>query len=153
MALIVDFPHRLYTSSDRKSRVSFDHHIYIKVFRKNSAADRSKLWYSNKEIKSFSHQAASILSEILSVMTMAQYAEINAGDTSAFLGFESYLFRSGCRSIKQRREALRSAILVEQDRQIRLGISDPDAFVKVSEGLSSYSQRRAQLIGLIHAEK
>ena len=86
-------------------------------------------------------------------MTMAQYAEFHVEDTSAFMGLESYLTKDALLGIAHRKEAIRVAVLSEQRRQYRSGINDPDALARVSQDVSDLSTKRAQIIGMIHAEK
>ena len=86
-------------------------------------------------------------------MTMAQYAEMNIQDTSAFMGFEQHMSKKTKKEIVYKRGALFRAVHSEQQRQFEAGIYDPDVTAKISLRCSAWSRKRAQLIGLIHAEK
>eukprot|EP00579_Thalassiosira_antarctica_P021681 CAMPEP_0201972422 /NCGR_PEP_ID=MMETSP0904-20121228/41665_1 /ASSEMBLY_ACC=CAM_ASM_000553 /TAXON_ID=420261 /ORGANISM="Thalassiosira antarctica, Strain CCMP982" /LENGTH=87 /DNA_ID=CAMNT_0048522251 /DNA_START=357 /DNA_END=620 /DNA_ORIENTATION=- len=86
-------------------------------------------------------------------MTMAQYAEMNIQDTSAFMGLEKYMSKKTKKEIVYKREALYRTVHSEQQRQFEADIYDPDAMAKISQGWSDWSRKRAEIIGLIHAEK
>ena len=78
---------------------------------------------------------------------MAEYAKLKSNDTSAFMGLEAYLFESdvevGYKRSKERKKAQRGAVLLEQFRQQKLGIQDPEA-------RSGWCRQRAHIIGLLH---
>ena len=84
---------------------------------------------------------------------MAQYAEMNVDDTHSFLGLETYLSNATTREIRHQRRALQEAVLAEQQRQIDVGIFDPEMLASVSEGRSEWCRTRSHIIGLIHAEE
>ena len=72
-------------------------------------------------------------------------------DSSVYLGLENYLasFRSGA----PRGRAIREAILQEQQRQISLGLQDPEVLSLLSETLSERSREKAHVIGLFHRDE
>lgn len=116
--------------------------------------DKSDLWFSPLEIQGFKHRVATVVRRVMaSDITMAQYAEINAEETHAFMGLEAYLTTEMPRVIARRRLAVSRAVLAEQRRQLRAGVSDPDAMVRASEAESAPSLKRSRIIALIHAEK
>lgn len=123
----------------------------------NSAEAQQVVWYSDEDVQSFKLEFAYALRLLRSSpIAMTRFAELNSRDTAAFLGFEDYLCEDGARGIRERRGALRRAVLVEQDRQMTLSggvIHDPDAIARISAEATNYSQIRAQRIALFHAEK
>jgi hypothetical protein len=166
MDLIVDFPqHRgssafhnrassRRASSQRNRAVSFQEQVDMKFIKNLSCSKhRDDIWFSSDEMHSFRYQAARTVRAITSTMTMAQYAEFHVEDTSAFMGLESYLTKDALLGIAHRKEAIRVAVLSEQRRQYHSGINDPDALARVSQDVSDLSTKRAQIIGMIHAEK
>ena len=97
-----------------------------------------------------------MLRSIASVnMTMAEFAEMNVQDTSAFMGLENYLCENSSNEIRYRRDAIRKAVLSEQDRQhyAYRSLSDPDQLANVSRQISYLSVTRSYVIGMMHAEK
>ena len=150
--LIVDFPQAPRLTQQR--RVSFSPQIELK-YVKNLALEvhKSELWFTDRDVKLFKVRMASTLKAISSTMTMAQYAELNSNNTSAFLGLENYLSSTTPREIFRRRRAVATAVLAEHQRQSDEGMCDPAAIARVSEAESEVSRRRARLIGLLHADK
>ena len=157
MDLIAYFP-QMHSSSQIKPRVpqrrvSFIDQVDINFVESLACSEhRDDVWFSSEEMHSFKYQAALTLRAITSVMTMAEYAELHIQDTSAFLGFEKYLAASAFQDIENRRNAIIVAVLSEQGRQDRSGISDADALARVSQAVSDLSTRRAGIIGMIHAK-
>ena len=86
-------------------------------------------------------------------MTMAQFTELNANETSAFMGLENYLSETTTREIKYQRDAIRRQVLHEHGWQIREGMHDPDAIASNSEAASDWSRKRAGIIALIHTDQ
>jgi len=109
-------------------------------------------WFSEKDVQAIKYDAAMRLQRIKSKMTMAEYAEMHFDDTSKFMGFDNYLTESGCRKIQERRRMICEEVKIEQERQARLGIYDPDAMANVSQAVSSVSYRRARIVGLLHCD-
>jgi len=70
-------------------------------------------------------------------------------DTSIWLGLEQNLFYPG--ETLSRRNEVKVAVRLEQHRQTRLGIYDPDSMAKISEAQTVICSKRAQLTGLIHS--
>ena len=68
-----------------------------------------------------------------------------------YFGLERYLSPKLCSDILDRRRSMWNAIRFEQDRQYRIGISDPVLLANISEVESHSSRRRADMIGLQHA--
>eukprot|EP01083_Nonionella_stella_P123184 371078_1 len=152
MNLIVDFPATI--PSRNNSRVSFADDLQITFIANLTNAHKDTLWFTNREMKHFKYQSAMILKALqLNNMTMAQFAELNANETSAFMGLENYLSETTTREIKYQRDAIRRQVLHEQDRQIREGVHDLDAMASVSEAASDWSRKRAGIIALIHTDK
>jgi len=115
---------------------------------------KADLWFSKLEMKSFKYVTAMTLRTIKAAnMTIAEYAERNAADTSLFMGLENYLTNSTSDSIRRRRRAVVEAVLLEQARQIMAhdGICDHEKLAKISEAVTAVDQRRAYIIALIHA--
>ena len=83
-------------------RVTFADQIDVKFIENLSYTYKSDLWYSSSEAKSFKHQTAKMLKSIISVMPMAEFAQLNMKDTEAFLGLENYLTESGFSQVKER---------------------------------------------------
>ena len=66
---------------------------------------------------------------------------------------DTNLFESpnvGYKRSTERKKAQWGAVLLEQFRQTKLGIEDPDALANVSEARSGVSRERAHIIGLLH---
>jgi len=158
MDLIVDFPQASQALAPRQNdpcmpRVSFAADLEMKFIKNLTYEHGDDLWFSRQEIKSFKYQTACMLKTIFSKnMTMAQYAELNAHETSAFMGLEKFLSRETSREIKYQRDALRMAILYEQQRQIEAGIYDPDTMANISEVASAWCRKRSRIIALLHAD-
>ena len=71
------------------------------------------------------------------------------------MGLEAYLFESANVGVEyerstERKKAQRGAVLLEQFRQQKLGIQDPDTLAFVSEARSGWCRQRAHIIGLLH---
>ena len=125
------------------------------AFVKDLTALKSDLWYTEEETMGFKYEAAYKIRTITSTMSMAEYAKLKSNDTSAFMGLEAYLFESanvgvGYKRSTKRKKAQRGAVLLEQFRQQKLGIQDPDALAFVSEARSGWCRQRAHIIGLLH---
>lgn len=156
MDLIVNFPqpHHSSSSSQREKKVTFGDHSEFKFIEDLSRNHKSVLYFSRQQIETFKYQmAASIQTMHLNGMTMAQYAAQNAGDTSAFMGLETYLSKQTQQGTIDRRRAIVQAVLAEQSHQNCCGTYDPDALAGVSQAVSDLSVMRAEIIGLIHADK
>ena len=122
-------------------------------FVKDLTALKSDLWYTGEETMGFKFEAAYKICKITSTMSMAEYAKLKSNDTSAFMGLEAYLFESSSVGYKRRTEqknAQRGAVILEQFRQLKLGVEDPDALANVSKTWSGESRERAHIIGLLH---
>ena len=122
-------------------------------FVKDLTALKSDLWYTEQETMGFKYEAAYKIRKITSTMSMAEYAKLKSNDTSAFMGLEAHLFESpnvGYKRSTERKKAQWGAVLLEQFRQMKLGIEDPDALANVSEARSAVSRERAHIIGLLH---
>jgi len=135
----------------RRHTVSFSDESKL-VFVKDLTALKSDLWYTEQETMGFKYEAAYKIRKITSTMSMAEYAKLKSNDTSAFMGLEAHLFESsnvGYRST-ERKKAQRGAVILEQFRQLKLGIEDPDALANVSKAWSGESRERARIIGLLH---
>ena len=123
------------------------------TFVKDLTPLKSDLWYTEQETMGFKYEAAYKIRKITSTMSMAEYAKLKSNDTSAFMGLEAHLFESpnvGYKRSTERKKAQRGAVLLEQFRQQKLGIQDPDALVFVSEARSGWCRQRAHIIGLLH---
>ena len=68
-----------------------------------------------------------------------------------YFSLEQYLSPKLCSDILDRWRSMWNAIRFEQDRQYRIGISDPVLLANISEVESHLSRRRADMIGLQHA--
>ena len=154
MDLIVDFPRCHSPRISPPPRVSFADNLEMITIENLSFKHKDDLWFSSQEMNSFKHQIKMTLKSILSInMTIAQYAELNIQDTSAFMGLENYLSKDTTQEIGRRRGEIRRAILLEQQRQLDIGIDDPEAISILSEALSEKSRLRARMIGLLHDDK
>ena len=155
MDLIVDFPQYHSHRNTPSPRVSFADHVEINIIENLSLKYKDDVWFTQREIKSFTYQTIMTLRSMSSIlnMTVAQYAEMNVHDTSAFMGLENYLSKDTTQEIGHRREEIRRAILLEQQRQLDIGIDDPEAISIISEALSVKSRLRARMIGLLHADE
>ena len=123
------------------------------TFVKDLTPLKSDLWYTEQETMGFKYEAAYKIRKITSTMSMAEYAKLKSNDTSAFMGLEAHLFESpnvGYKRSTERKKAQRGAVLLEQFRQTKLGIEDPDALANVSKARSGVSRERAHIIGLLH---
>ena len=142
------------TTHMRRHTVSFSEKSKL-AFVKDLTALKSDLWYTEEETMGFKYEAAYKIRTITSTMSMAEYAKLKSNDTSAFMGLEAYLFESanvgvGYKRSTERKKAQRGAVLLEQFRQQKLGIQDPDALAFVSEARSGWCRQRAHIIGLLH---
>ena len=141
------------TSHMRRYTVSFSEESKL-AFVKDLTALKSDLWYTEDETMGFKYEAAYKIRTITSTMSMAEYAKLKSNDTSAFMGLEAFLFEAdvevGYKRSKERKKAQRGAVLLEQFRQQKLGIQDPDALAFVSEERSGWCRQRAHIIGLLH---
>ena len=151
--ILVDFPHHPHDSFPNAPRVSFADHNEIVFIENLSHKYKAELWFTDSEMKSFKTQTVLLLINIKTNMTMAQYAEMNVQDTSAFMGLEKFMSKKTPKEIVYKREALYRTVHSEQQRQFESGIDDPDVMAKISLGWSDWSRKRANIIGLIHAEK
>ena len=86
-------------------------------------------------------------------MTFAQYAEHNIQETSAFMGLENHLSKDTIQEKRHRIGATLRAVILEQQRQLDIGIDDPEAISIISQALSDKSRLRARMIGLLHDDK
>ena len=140
------------TPQGMRRRVSFSD-VSKLTFVKDLTPLKSDLWYTEQETMGFKYEAAYKIRKITSTMSMAEYAKLKSNDTSAFMGLEAHLFESpnvGYKRSTERKKAQRGAVLLEQFRQMKLGIEDPDALANVSEARSCVSRERAHIIGLLH---
>ena len=155
MNLIVDFPQCHSHRNTPSPRVSFADNLEINIIENLSLKYKDDVWFTQREIKSFTYQTIMTLRSMSSIlnMTVAQYAEMNVHDTSAFMGLENYLSKDTTEKIRYRRDAIRKAVLLEQQRQLDLCIHDPEAISILSSQVSELSRKRAHIIGLLHAEK
>ena len=151
--LLVDFPQKPRDSSPNAPKVSFADHTQIVLIENLSYKYKAELWFTDSEMKSFKTQTVLLLINIKTNMTMAQYAEMNVQDTSAFMGLEKFMSKKTPKEIVYKRGALYRTVHTEQQRQFEAGIYDPDVMAKISLGWSDWSRKRANIIGLIHAEK
>ena len=155
MDLIVDFPHRQTSGSQKKAprEVSFANHSEMFIVESLACKYKSDLWYSRDELSSFKQRAALLLNKVNSTMSMAQYSQLNAEVTDIFMGLESYLIDSGRSEVKQRRQDICAAVLHEQTWQIFFDRYDPSTIAKISEAESESSRRKAHFIGLLQAKQ
>lgn len=161
MDLIVDFPRASFHDDEApvpsrkrvcfQRRVSFEDYTEITIVENLTHNHKDDLWYSHHEMKSFPSEAAKEL-QILRAhqMTLAQYAHQNADETSAFLGLEKYFTDTLHQKIKDKRRVVRRAVFLEQQRQLRADIYDPDEMANVAMAASDWSWKRARIIALIH---
>mmetsp|Transcript_32799 Transcript_32799/g.59186 ORF Transcript_32799/g.59186 Transcript_32799/m.59186 type:complete len:158 (-) Transcript_32799:181-654(-) len=155
MDLIVDFPPCHSSRNMPSPRVSFADHLEINIIENLSQEFKDDVWFTQREIKSFTYQVIMTLRIISSTlnMTVAQYAEMNVHDTSAFMGLENYLSKDTTQEIGHRRGSIRRAVLLEQQCQLDIGIDDPEAISIISKALSEKSRLRARMIGLLHDDE
>jgi hypothetical protein len=72
-------------------------------------------------------------------------------DTSTFLGLESCLSKSIYIPTIKKRRASEEAVLYEQDRQLSLGVYDPNTIAIISVAETTWARERARTIGLLHS--
>jgi hypothetical protein len=173
MVLIVDFPQReggfpLHRDDDyyinprparsrRRRYVSFADKPEVNDVENLAIKHRSDLWLSPLEMSYIKQRTIDDLQKI------ALCGEGCDGDDrldpkaitdeiiGTYFGLERYLSPKLCSDILDRRRSMWNAIFFEQDRQYRIGISDPDLLANISEVESDSSRRRANMIGLQHA--
>ena len=134
--------------------MSFANHLEMITIENLSLKHKDDLWFSSQEMNSFKHHTIMTLKSILSInTTVAQYAELNIQETSAFMGLENYLSKDTTQGIGHRRGSIRRAVLLEQQRQLDIGIDDPEAMSIISKVLSEKSRLRARMIGLLHDDE
>ena len=154
MDLIVDFPQQYSPRNRLPPRVTFADHLEMIIFDKISNESKAHVWFSSQEIQSFRYQMILMLRSLSSInMTVAQHAESNLHNTSAFMGLENYFSETTPCEITCRRRTIRRAILLEQQRQLDVSIQDPGAISSISQVLSLESRNRARIIGLLHADE
>lgn len=157
MDLIVDFPQDRTQSSAACAddhQVSFANEIDIRFVEDLSCKYKDELWFDHQDIKNFRVRPLLMLRALKAKnMTMVQFAEINAHETSAFMGLENFLSEETTRQIKLHRRATYRAVLREQMRQGETGIHDAKVMASVSEEASLWARTRAEIIALMHAEK
>ena len=153
MDLIVDFPqHNSPWNMAPPRRVTLATHIEVKYIENLSLKYKADLWFSTQEFESIkSGMARDVRSILSSGMTVADYAEVNVHDTSAFMGLENYFFQNTRQNIRDRRGAIWKAVLSEQQRQLDVGVHDPESMAAIAEAASEKSRKRARIIGLLHA--
>jgi len=148
MDLIVDFPQ---ASPPNEKRVSFIDTTEINFVENLSHKHKDDLWYCGHEMNTFKFETDRVLRTLrANKMTMVQYAELHIQETHAFMGLESYMSATTAREIKYQRQKIRRSVFIEQHRQLRTGIYDPDAMAIVSQAASDWSCKRARIIALIH---
>eukprot|EP00581_Thalassiosira_minuscula_P019999 CAMPEP_0183715822 /NCGR_PEP_ID=MMETSP0737-20130205/9921_1 /TAXON_ID=385413 /ORGANISM="Thalassiosira miniscula, Strain CCMP1093" /LENGTH=91 /DNA_ID=CAMNT_0025944981 /DNA_START=326 /DNA_END=601 /DNA_ORIENTATION=- len=87
---------------------------------------------------------------------MADFAEMNIHETSAFLGLENYLLETTIPGIENMRRALTAAVLSEQYHQFQSckgTIYNAEKIANISKQASKWSRDRAKMVALIHAEE
>mmetsp|Transcript_27024 Transcript_27024/g.56305 ORF Transcript_27024/g.56305 Transcript_27024/m.56305 type:complete len:158 (+) Transcript_27024:131-604(+) len=153
MGLIVDFPqHDSPWNTAPPRRVIFATHTEAKFVENLSLKCKADLWFSIQELESFKSGMARDIRRILSSgMTVADYAEMNVHDTSAFMGLENYFFQNTRQNIRNRRGSVWEVVLSEQQRQLDVGVHDPESMAAIAEAASEKSRKRARIIGLLHA--
>ena len=154
MELIVDFPHPNVPWNMPPPRVTFASRLEMKIVEDLSLKHKEDLWFSSQEMGAFKAQAATTLREMLlgHHQTVGAYAMLKTEETCSFMGFENFLSKDVGQEVKDRREAIRKAVLLEQKRQREMGVEDPEATATVSESCSAQSRLRARLVGLLHAD-
>ncbi len=85
-------------------------------------------------------------------MTIAQYVKLSMHNTSAFLGLKNHLSENTSQEILRQREAIGSAVIVEQRHQVHTGVHNPAVLVIIARGLSKKLTKCARIIGLLHAK-
>eukprot|EP00584_Thalassiosira_punctigera_P012284 CAMPEP_0172563282 /NCGR_PEP_ID=MMETSP1067-20121228/100211_1 /TAXON_ID=265564 ORGANISM="Thalassiosira punctigera, Strain Tpunct2005C2" /NCGR_SAMPLE_ID=MMETSP1067 /ASSEMBLY_ACC=CAM_ASM_000444 /LENGTH=139 /DNA_ID=CAMNT_0013353697 /DNA_START=68 /DNA_END=483 /DNA_ORIENTATION=+ len=97
---------------ERTSSVSFADHDEVKCVENLSRKRKEDFWFSWSEIVAFAFDTIELLARIESSdITLAEYAEMNMGDTSAFMGLEDYLTPTTSDRIARRRQAVLEAVL------------------------------------------
>ncbi len=97
MDLIVNFP-------QHPLRVLFASHMKVTIIKNLAHEHKTKLWYTDFEMKSFRVDAACLLKSITSNgMTVAQYAKMQVNKTRAFLGLEDCLSTAARREVSKHR--------------------------------------------------
>ncbi len=151
MDLIVDFPQ--WPSDNLRPRVSFAPRVELISIDDLALEHKSDMWFSSEEMLFFKRSTALALHCIKSWnLTIAEYAEMHAQDTSAFMGLENHLSENATGGVRRRRDAIGRAVKTEQRRQADAGVGDPEALSAVAEYFSEFSRRRARVIGLLHAQ-
>ena len=114
----------------------------------SSEGYKADLWLTDLEIQSFRYQMALTLRSLSSTrMSMAElFTEVNV---ETIMGLESYLCED---TIPNRKDAILTAVLSEQERQMDAGIYNPEKIATISLQISSSSARRANMIGLLHSK-
>ncbi|KAL7534860.1 hypothetical protein ACHAWF_004975 [Thalassiosira exigua] len=159
MDLIVGFPRRGEECDydeycDDERRVSFLGKTNVKIIDNLATEHKADLWFTQRDINSFKERTILMLRALYARgMTVAQYADMNVQDTSAFMGLESHLTDITFERIVERRRRIAHAVISEQRRQDHAGVYDPITMSKISEAESNCSRKRARIIGLIHTDK
>mmetsp|Transcript_21456 Transcript_21456/g.36849 ORF Transcript_21456/g.36849 Transcript_21456/m.36849 type:complete len:169 (+) Transcript_21456:105-611(+) len=154
MELIVEFPQRHDPQHMQSPRVTFSDQSETYTVENLSFEYKDELWFSSQDMDNFKLQTANVMWGITHVLrkSMAQYAQENSNNTSAFLGLEGYLSKDATHQIKLRRKMIRKVVLLEQQRQAAAGVDDPEAIAYIAKQISESGRIRARVIGLLHAE-
>ena len=135
--LIVDFPH---ASSRNEKRESNERRLSFEGIEINFIEDLSQtkhkddLWFTNGELKSFKHQ----------FLRFRRAANANSSINSV----QSDLLSAPTpRAVRQE---IRRVVLIEQQRQSRAGICNPETIAKVSAAASDLSRKQARIIALLN---
>ncbi|KAL7549441.1 hypothetical protein ACHAWF_012710 [Thalassiosira exigua] len=145
MSLLVDFPQQ--PRSRFRPRVSFEHAPQMNFIQDLSVEHKEDLWFSHREMATFQRDYKVAMARNVLAFGRVESSDwvVEVEDTSVFLGLESSLSKSRLKEIALRRRALCRAIMVEQERQRRLGVRDPEAFGRISAEETESSRERARV--------
>ena len=164
MDLIVNFPDQesLSRRSKRKGNssrpprasVTFLNESTLSFVENLAHKYKQDIWFSKQEMKDFKRRTAHFLLQITSSnMSLADFAVQNiqlGNDSSTFMGLECYLSTETLRNIQDQKRTVRRAIIQEHERQVEMGIYDPETLSRLAESLSQISAQRAHIIGRLH---
>jgi hypothetical protein len=140
--------------SRRRSSVSFS--PTSQMYKVDKHENKSDLFYSAQEMHSIKqrkmHDSYNLIESNITHQDLITMLENVDADTSTFLGLESCLSKSTyIQTIKKRRASV-EAVLYEQDRQLSLGVYDPNTLAIISVAETTWARERARTIGLLHSE-
>ena len=157
MELIVDFPQErdgsgCHLPQETRPTVSFAEYNQVIIVDDSPLKYKTDLFYSEHDIKMFKLHTT-LLVDRLKKRGPEEYMDPKYGkDTTDIMGLEKYLTEQSYQSSLHRRRVQPMAVMLEQYRQVSLGIYDPHTLASISAQASETSRTRSHIIGLLHTD-